>query len=179
MTHTEMIIEASKIKNELARNHWEFADKLDNITVSINTRLRTTAGKAKHREQLIELSYYIFREEENRDNFKNTVTHELAHLLVGCNNGHNAQWKQMHRRLGGSSERCHKMTAGVRQTARDHRAVCQICGEEVPITKRKYNSMRKKIAQGAKYRHKTCRGLFTVKGPNEYIFSFKSEETTH
>ena len=165
MNHSEMIIEACKIKDELARKHWEFEEKLGEITVSINARLKTTAGRAKHREQSIELSYYIFLEEANRSEFRNTVLHELAHLLAGCGNGHNATWKAMHRKLGGSAKRCHTMTAGTRGVARDYKAICNTCGEIVMITKRKYNNMNKVLARGGKYRHKACGGLFGVKSP--------------
>ena len=162
MTYIEMTIEACGIKKEIANKFWYYKKQLGDITVRINSRLRTTAGKAKHREQEIHLSYYIFREEENRSEFRNIVLHELSHLLVGPKIGHGSKWKEVHRMIGGTAKRCHTMEAGVRCNSggKCRKVECDKCGEQVEVGVRKYNNIIRSISMGAKYPHRKCGGLY-------------------
>lgn len=36
----------------------------------------------------------------------NTITHEIAHAIVGCGHGHDYVWELKHRELGGDGKRC-------------------------------------------------------------------------
>lgn len=54
---------------------------------------RTHVGLCSYRKKTIFYSeYYIGTEAEN---VKNTINHELAHVLAGPGNGHGPKWKQM------------------------------------------------------------------------------------
>jgi len=155
MNAREMITRAKEIRTELMMRFPIYQGELGRIVFSVNTRLRTTAGKAKHKLFMVQLSNEIFRRAENESNFRNTVLHEIAHLLVGPGNGHNRRWKAMHRRIGGNAERCHSMAC--KHNARDYRAVCMKCETVMPITKRKHTNMVKAYRRGGKYRH-NCGG---------------------
>ena len=37
---------------------------------------------------------------------RNTITHEVAHVLAGPGEGHGAKWRALHRSMGGDGERC-------------------------------------------------------------------------
>lgn len=37
----------------------------------------------------------------------NTITHEIAHAMVGPGHQHDGTWQRQHRALGGNGERCH------------------------------------------------------------------------
>ncbi len=46
---------------------------------------------------------------------ENTVSHEIAHMVdyaLRGRSGHDAQWKAIHRSLGGTGERCYNAAAG-------------------------------------------------------------------
>ena len=50
-----------------------------------------------------------FVKNSNQNDIKDTILHEIAHALVGSNNGHNEVWKEMAIKLGCSARRCHTL----------------------------------------------------------------------
>ena len=38
-----------------------------------------------------------------------TILHEIAHAIVGPRHGHDAVWKAVAQRIGGTAERCHRV----------------------------------------------------------------------
>ena len=67
----------------------------------VNTRNR--AGQCKHRERELNFSTHLMRafsDEEAMD----TITHEIAHALVGPGHKHDYVWQRQHRALGGSGK---------------------------------------------------------------------------
>ena len=50
-----------------------------------------------------------FLKNSNQHDIKDTILHEIAHALVGSNNGHNKVWKEMAIKLGCSAKRCHTL----------------------------------------------------------------------
>ena len=65
---------------------------------------KSRAGVCYHRERKIAFSTVLMKHFGEAEAL-NTVTHEIAHALVGPGNGHNYTWKQMHIRLGGNGSR--------------------------------------------------------------------------
>lgn len=66
-----------------------------------------TNGKANRNTW--EVMFNTFNAEQVGDEFMNTVTHEIAHMVdytLRGKSGHDRQWKEIHRSLGGSGTRC-------------------------------------------------------------------------
>lgn len=68
-------------------------------------RLGTTWSNAIMGPYLILLSRSLF-EHMSPEQRMNTITHEIAHALVGHGHGHDYAWQQKHRELGGDGKRC-------------------------------------------------------------------------
>lgn len=68
-------------------------------------RVGTTWSRKLGGAHMIELSrpYYEHLTPEER---MNTITHEIAHALVGHEHGHDYVWQLKHRELGGDGTRC-------------------------------------------------------------------------
>ena len=164
MNQSEILKAAGKIKDELIERFPEHEEQLRKIDFVSNSRLRTTAGKAFYKTQIIQINCHIFAKPENEHNFRNTCLHEIAHLLVGPKNGHNRRWKMMHKKIGGNAERCHKMacTHNAAQ-ARPYKVVCDTCGQTMAVTKRKYKNMMKIYNGGKGYYRHSCGGKVLVK----------------
>lgn len=107
------------------------------VTVRWNPRLRSTAGLANYRKQLILLNPQLsrFGEEEVR----RTMLHELAHLLAHYRAGktrisaHGTEWKKACADLGIAGEkRCHNLPLRTTQRATRFRYTCPGCHIIVP-----------------------------------------------
>lgn len=85
------------VKHGLAAKGWRF--DFDGA--------RSRGGQCRHRDKVITMSRYLvpmWSEDEVRD----TLTHEIAHALVGPGQGHGAVWARKMRELGARPERTHK-----------------------------------------------------------------------
>ena len=51
------------------------------ITVNLNTRMRSCGGRAFYNNNHIHINYRLFNDNEDND-LRNTFTHELAHLIA-------------------------------------------------------------------------------------------------
>jgi hypothetical protein len=72
----------------------------------ILTRAKYRAGVCKHRNKEIGISAVV-TPTHTEDAVWNTITHEVAHALVGTGHGHDHVWKNKHRELGGNAKRCY------------------------------------------------------------------------
>ena len=74
------------------------------------------AGWAHRDLWTVEINEYVGA--QNITMIENTVSHEIAHMVdyaLRGRSGHDAQWKAIHRSLGGSAERCYNpQEAGVK-----------------------------------------------------------------
>lgn len=95
MTQREAITHAKRLISVHGLAGW---------TVKIDTA-RTRAGQCRPARRQISLSSYIMRQRSFEDTY-NTITHEIAHALVGAHHGHDAVWQRKHRELGGDGKRC-------------------------------------------------------------------------
>ncbi|BBX09472.1 SprT-like domain-containing protein [Mycolicibacterium aichiense] len=93
---------AHQITVGLIREHglvgWKV--KLDNA--------RRRAGLCDHTNKVISLSKHLMAIRSYEDTMM-TITHELAHALVGPRHGHDAVWAAKHRSLGGNGKRCFQL----------------------------------------------------------------------
>jgi hypothetical protein len=97
LTRTMTVNEARVHVLDLIHEHhllgWRF--KLDSA--------KKRAGRCSYRDQTISLSRYLLAQRSYEDSL-NTITHEIAHALVGGLHGHDAVWAAKHRELGGDGK---------------------------------------------------------------------------
>jgi predicted SprT family Zn-dependent metalloprotease len=99
---------AEKILQEVRRRlHHPLV--LNGVKFQWNNRYRSTAATADSEERLIELSRKVWGCEVNHreEDFRDVILHEIAHLIVGCEAGHNEVWKQWYYSIGGTGRVCH------------------------------------------------------------------------
>lgn len=107
----------------------------ENWRVTINTRTKVRAGLCDYRICTIDLSAWLFHLNSD-EAIMNTITHEVAHAIVGGWCGHNHMWRQCHRRLGGNGKTRYKpgedLTNGHvrKRQARNWIGNCFTCGEQ-------------------------------------------------
>ena len=77
---------------------------LDDWSFKFNNSKRML-GVCKEGKRTIELSSAYVRE-NSVEHVQDTILHEIAHALVGVQNGHNDVWKSMCRRIGASPKAC-------------------------------------------------------------------------
>jgi predicted SprT family Zn-dependent metalloprotease len=59
--------------------------------------------------KVIKLSRYLLSQRSYADSL-DTITHEVAHAIVGPKHGHDAVWARQHRAMGGNGQRCFQHT---------------------------------------------------------------------
>ncbi|UOK18137.1 SprT-like protease [Gordonia phage Switzerland] len=105
MDRTMTQTEAREIAHDLMLEHglllsWTF--KFD--------RARRRAGQCHYGKREISLSAPLLSVRSYEESL-NTITHEIAHALVGAKAGHGPEWARKHRELGGDGERCFTLEA--------------------------------------------------------------------
>uniref|UniRef100_A0AAU8GPP6 SprT-like protease n=1 Tax=Mycobacterium phage Pharb TaxID=3136626 RepID=A0AAU8GPP6_9VIRU len=70
---------------------------------------RRRAGQCRYTPREISLSKPLMAQRSYADTWQ-TITHEIAHALVGSRHGHDAVWAAKHRSLGGNGKRCFEHT---------------------------------------------------------------------
>ena len=165
--------EALTRANEILQECYTLAPDSSRRLNSVSFRLSNTvaaAGKARPHTGEIYLSMAYYSDRKNFENhFRNTVTHEIAHVLSpptrtynGRRKIHGAAWKAMHISLGGNGS-----TSGADDlqlsTAYQARRVTRKRSPRVVVTCPKcFQSMQlgptqyKKWQRGAKYSHNKC-----------------------
>ena len=140
----------------------EFADRypiLRTIPIRVSNRMTRSGGSARFRNGEpfeIVLSLPFHADEANP--FRETVTHEAAHVVVGVRAGHGPAWRTVHRSMGGKAERTHTMSLAEGFTARRDQpsvrveATCPKCGKPMLLGP----TQAKKHARGAVYSHGKC-----------------------
>lgn len=152
MRRDEIIPKAKEILAGVQVQFPEYNPTLDQINFSINSRMTASAGRAMYRFKLIELSEPIFTRDENDEGFKDTVLHEIAHILTpGKQHGYAWQW--VARRIGGTGERCHTLKCERRKKGVRHTVTCPICNEPMKLGPTQY---RRWTRLQEKYCHKKC-----------------------
>jgi predicted SprT family Zn-dependent metalloprotease len=117
---------------------------------------------------LVTLSYPFFADSDNFQNdFHNTVTHEIAHLLAPSlpsygkrRNPHGPEWRAMHRRLGGNGQRTHTLELADGFRSRRDKGMelpCSNCNKPMRLGPTQAKRHVALIMRGEKgYRHRKC-----------------------
>jgi hypothetical protein len=102
-------------------------------TVRFNNA-KKTAGTADSRTKVITLSKILLAHRSYEDSWQ-TVTHEIAHAIVGTRHGHDPVWVRKHKELGGNGRVCFVDDGGY---AKNHAPWVGRCahGQEFPRFKR-------------------------------------------
>jgi len=110
------------------------------LRVEWNSRLKTAAGRADYRQQLISLNPRVF---EHPAEIDRTLRHELAHILAQFRAGrrrilpHGIEWRQACRDLDiGDEKRCHNLPFLPRTYAARFVYRCPNCRQEFPRVRR-------------------------------------------
>lgn len=69
------------------------------------TNARRSAGVCKYNTRQIGISKALMAQRSYDDTMM-TITHEIAHAIVGYKHGHDRVWAAKHRELGGNGQRC-------------------------------------------------------------------------
>ena len=110
------------------------------LRVEWNTRLKTAAGRADHRQKLISLNPRLV---EHPAEIDRTLRHELAHILAQFRAGrrrispHGSEWQQACRDLGIAGEkRCHTLPFPAKSYAPRFIYRCPNCRRDFPRVRR-------------------------------------------
>ena len=154
-TVIELQNEAEEILAEVCEKFPHYQQSLAGTTIQLSGRLTSSAGNACPKRKQVGLSVPIFSLEENRGEYRNTVLHELAHIIAGPSvQSHGAEWRSIFLELGGNGKRTHQMRARGRH--RKHLIRCEKCDETIEVGTRMKNS----IAKGRReYLHVGCGGI--------------------
>ncbi|AFQ97386.1 SprT-like protein [Mycobacterium phage Rebeuca] len=109
LTRTMTITQARELTQDLLHEHG-----LKGWTVRFDNAKRR-AGQCSYSTRTISLSRHLLALRSFEDSH-NTITHEIAHALVGPGHGHNLVWVRKHRELGGDGKRCFE-SEGIDPTA--------------------------------------------------------------
>lgn len=168
--------EAEAILAEVIGRFPQYRDSLEGTTIRLSGRLTSSAGNACPKRKEIGLSLPIFSLEENRGEYRNTVLHELAHIIAGPRaRAHGRQWREIFLNLGGNGQRTHQMRARGRH--RQHPVECEKCRESLEVSTRLKNS----IAKGKRdYLHIGCGGVLICpdESPDAGVQRDKNKETS-
>lgn len=115
-------------KHDLINNGWRF---------EFNNR-KKSLGLCDQSIKTIYLST-IFTSQLPENIVRNTILHEIAHALVGCENGHNHIWKRKALEIGCTGDRCADLSSeGIKITMQSkYKATCKHC-------KKVYHSHRRR-----------------------------------
>lgn len=120
--------EVKEYINNKVKEH--LSDK--DVTVKYSNRMSRALGRCSYNRitgrYILTFNSKFINEYYNKDNHvKNTVLHEIAHVLAGPGNHHNYIWKRACLSIGGNGERLHK---GIEhKVKRDIVYKCTKCGK--------------------------------------------------
>ena len=164
ITKQEILRRANEILGECYEMVSGLDDKLNIIRFVVSARMTRAAGSARVLTGEIKLSLPFFADPANFEKeFRNTVTHEIAHILSPPirtpgsrrRSSHGPAWRAMHRRLGGTGDRCHELDLAVGFEARRNINRTEVpcgcgCGQPMPLGP----TQLKRHKAGARYRLK-------------------------
>lgn len=88
------------------------------VSVHMNNRLTSTAGRAFYETGRLEFSTKLYAANEEQF-LLDTVVHEFAHVVsweLFATRGHDANWKSVMNTLGATPSRCHSYAVQKRET---------------------------------------------------------------
>lgn len=163
-TRLELMKDARAILQEIQNRipYSEQTHELRHARVQWNHRCTKAAGRAwtghGPKGGLVELSTSIFDRAENQAGLRNTVLHEIAHLMApGAHHG--PAWKRAALSIGCTAERCHNFTTNDAGSRRNYPVQCARCGHGFDV-----GAVRaaKILSGSAIYRHRGCGGQLVI-----------------
>lgn len=138
----EVLAKASEIYG------YDFSDVIHNISFDLRGK---TAGQAIKKGNVLSIRFNSEAVEKHLDHILNdTIPHEIAHIVnfARCETGknHNAGWKAVCKRLGGSSALYHSMKLTPARKTRKY-VYRMECGKEFSLGAIRHN----KIQRGVEY----------------------------
>lgn len=161
MTQEQLLAVRDEILSRLPENIFLKIGDVSQCRVILNPRMKTTAGRAHTRKNLVELNPKLFDHEIIE--FMNTFAHELAHLiefkLYGRTN-HGCKFQAIMRLMGYEPTRAHTLPWKVNSHRVVCYATCKCVGRKFEIKPRKYRAM----LSGSHYRCTTCYSRLKLEG---------------
>lgn len=152
--------EALKILAETRRDFPHYKRDLDRVLIRLSGRLTRSAGNADPRTGVVQLSEPIFSLKENAPGYRNTVLHEIAHVVAGPDvPAHGKVWRSVFIELGGDGSRTHNFRAA--RQHKTHAATCAKCRGEVELGTRRFHRL---LAGARDYIHIGCGGAIVPVG---------------
>ena len=169
MNHEQILSSAYAIHAKIMEEFPEHAAVLRSVKYRVSHRMTNGLGACRYRNRVpfeIVLSFAAFKHEENRNEFTDTVLHEIAHAIAGKLGDHGPAWKAVARKLGARPEACSgRLTVSPVQLVS---VPCAVCGEAVPCSPRQAAKARKGTMR---YRHTHCKPVQTPLDLINQIFS--------
>lgn len=175
-TTTEIFSAACNIRTEVMAKFPEHRMLLMNVPIVVSRRLSRTLGQVKFRGTLnadmvsrtwtpirLELSYAAFKHEANWAEMRDTVLHEICHIIAGRKAQHNSVWVSWANKLGCKPSACGNVPVSPVKPRQFVEIACNSCGKPLIATTRQAAKARNGTAF---YRHAGCR-------PSAAIFDFK------
>lgn len=109
-------------------------------------------GFCSHKKKTISLSLHL-TELNTYDDVKNVILHEIAHAIVGPNNGHNKIWKLKAIEIGCDGERCYSIKKVITPQGK-YEAICIGCGHVHKKQRRSNRISSCRFCSGGSYNEK-------------------------
>ncbi len=157
-TEREILSLCERVRAELAMKWPRDRSKLEKLNFLVNRRMRTSAGRAAA-DGTVEIASRVFANPANEHELLETILHEIAHVVVGLDHGHDSVWRRKILDYGGRGETCHQLEVErSRRTA--YAAECKKCGSELVVGPVRAKRMNRR--QGI-YVHLCCGGELQLK----------------
>ena len=172
-TETEILCAAHNIRTEVMAKYPEHRTLLMSFPIVVSRRLSRSLGQVKFLGKLrgpmtigeydgdiriwtplrLELSWAAFQHDANWNEMRDTVLHEIAHVLAGRKADHNHVWVSWAIKLGAKPSACGNVPVSPVKPIRIVQVLCNRCQNPLSVTSRQAamhtNGTRR-------YRHKNC-----------------------
>lgn len=145
-----------KLKAELG-DKYEKVEFAMTAPVEFNPRMRTSAGRARIKHNIIELNPDILG--RHPEHLEQTVAHEFAHLVAYAlfgprlGGGHGRGWKRTMGMMGHPADRTHNLSVDEKKVRKHKVKAMAKCGCRMfEIKTKRFNNMQ----NGAVYRCRCC-----------------------
>jgi hypothetical protein len=96
----EITKKAYEILHETREKFPQYEKELSKVYFQVNNRLRAVSGRSTPATGQVQLSGPIFSDPENEYGLRNTVLHEIAHII--SQEGHTVYWRSVFMQIGGN-----------------------------------------------------------------------------
>jgi hypothetical protein len=135
----------------------QYETALQHVHFEWSRNMTRAAGNARDNGR-VRFSIPIWTDKRNKRDrearFRNTVLHELAHVIVGVRNRHNVLWRRCAKAIGCTGEVYHELaTPERRRPKRNNEWPCSVCGQPMLLGPGQHRLAK---YEGRQYRHRSC-----------------------